>query len=220
MLNGIPADYLLYGVSLGLSLLLAALSVLGGPMRTLGGHGLGHGHAHGQGLGRLLGRGSVRGSGRPGHSTSQPVGQGHGPIHVGPRAPAGAQAHGQGHASAHGHQQAHQPGRLLVAPAETSLPGYSLSNPIAFMSFLGGFGAFGFIARGAGAGLGLALALALGGSIALSLVLFQLFTRLVLASDGSTGHLTEEAVGKLGTITVAIPTSGHGAVAYAAGPPA
>ncbi|HEY1012691.1 MAG TPA: hypothetical protein VGE07_08315 [Herpetosiphonaceae bacterium] len=97
------------------------------------------------------------------------------------------------------------------------LPAYSLLNPVALLSFLGGFGACGFIARGAGLGALTGLGLAALGGLLLSLLLHRLFVKLVLGAQGGAAHETEEAVGKLATVTVAIPSSaGLGAVAYEA----
>jgi len=100
---------------------------------------------------------------------------------------------------------------------ESGVPRYSLFNPIAFLSLLGGFGAVGLIARGLGVTAWLALPVALVGGVVLSFAAFQLFTRVVLASEGTAAPAFEAAIGKLATVTVSIPNNGLGVVAYVVG---
>jgi membrane protein implicated in regulation of membrane protease activity len=100
---------------------------------------------------------------------------------------------------------------------EGSLPRYTLFNPIAFLSLLGGFGAVGLIMRGLGVSPWLALPVALAGGVVLSFAVFQLFARVVLASEGTAAPTIEAAIGKLATVTVSIPNSGLGVVAYVIG---
>jgi membrane protein implicated in regulation of membrane protease activity len=144
---GLPADYLLYGVCLGLSLLMGVMSAMSGADFDL----------------------------------DSDV--------------------GADHAASYG---------------SAGVPRYSLFNPVAMLAFLGGFGAGGFIGRGAGLGTLPAFGLALAAGGLLSVALFTAFARLVLGSQGGEAHATEQAVGKLATVTTAIPASGLGAVAYEA----
>ncbi len=126
---------------------------------------------------------------------------GHAPkLHHG--APSG---HRVGHAQQHSAQAAHH---------GSSLPAYSFLNPIAFAAFLGGFGATGLIGNGLGLSRWLALPLALGVGLALSLLLFRLFVRLILASEGGDAPALLSAVGQLATVTVSIPADGIGTIAY------
>ncbi|HYF64257.1 MAG TPA: hypothetical protein VD886_15655 [Herpetosiphonaceae bacterium] len=98
-----------------------------------------------------------------------------------------------------------------------ALPRYSPLNPIALSAFLGGFGSLGLIGRGAGVGQGGALLLAGAAGLALSIAVFRLFVRYVLAAEGSSALAPDVAVGRLATVVVAIPSSGVGSVAYEAG---
>ncbi len=157
MLWGIPADFVLYGVCLGLSLILAFLSAVSGSAFDVD----------------VDVDGDVDtsfDSGRAGHGVNSSAGHG--------------------------------------------LPRYSLLNPVALLAFLGGFGAAGFISRGVGMGVWSALVVALVAGLLFSLLLFQIFVRVVLTSEGSVAPALEEAVGKLATVTLTIPVAGLGAVAY------
>ena len=154
MLWGIAADYILYGVCLGMSLVLALISALSGDLLDLD-------------------------------------------VEVDVDADADTGHH--------------------LTLGEHGLPRYSLFNPVAFLSLLGGFGAAGFVARGVGLGVAPALIVALVSGGLLSYAIFQLFARVVLASEGAEAPAFEAAIGKLGTVTVPIPDGGLGAVAYVVG---
>jgi len=104
-----------------------------------------------------------------------------------------------------------------LAMGSVGLPRYSLFNPVALLAWLGGFGGAGLIAHGAGASLLLGLLLAALAGLAISIVVFRLFVRLVLAGQGGTAHRLESLVGTIGTLAVAIPATGMGTVAYEIG---
>lgn len=161
---GIAADYVLYGVCLGLSLLMGLLSIVGGISHPAAGHSAGH----------------------------------------------------VGHGIDHGHGAHHAHGHHGVDGADHGVPRYSLLNPVAFLSFLGGVGATGLIVRGLGVGTWWSLLLALSGGTLLSWVLFQLFARVVLAGEGGAAYRPEAAIGKLATVTVSLPAGGQGTVTYVA----
>lgn len=97
-----------------------------------------------------------------------------------------------------------------------ALPRYSLLNPIALAAFLGGFGAVGLMSRGAGATSWLALGGALSGGLLLSAALFRLFVRYVLAAEGSSPSAREAAIGKIASVSTAIPAVGLGSITYVA----
>lgn len=105
----------------------------------------------------------------------------------------------------------------MDTPGAAGLPRYSLFNPLAFLALLGGFGAAGLIARGLGAAAWLAFALALAGGTLVSIAVFYVFRSVVLAAQGSEAPPFDAAIGKLGTITVAIPNNGLGVVTYVIG---
>jgi hypothetical protein len=151
MVSGIGADYILYGICLGLSLLLALVSALSGDLLEVD-------------------------------------------IDVEADVDTG--------------------GLNIPLLGDHGLPRYSLFNPVAFLTLLGGFGATGLVARGLGVGVWPALLVALGGGATLSFLVFQLFARIVLASEGASAPTIDAAIGKLATVTVTIPASGLGVVAY------
>jgi membrane protein implicated in regulation of membrane protease activity len=135
-------------------------------------------------------------------------------LHHGPRLHhSGAGAH-RGHGGGAIQRHAHQAPSAGHRPA---LPRYSPLNPIALSAFLGGFGALGLIGRGAGVSLGWSLLLAVLAGLALSIAVFRLFVRYVLAAEGSSALAADVAVGRLARVVVAIPASGIGSVAYEAG---
>jgi membrane protein implicated in regulation of membrane protease activity len=53
--------------------------------------------------------------------------------------------------------------------------------------------------------------------LALSIAIFRVFVRYVLAAEGGSALASDAAVGRLGRVVVAIPASGIGSVAYEAG---
>jgi hypothetical protein len=100
--------------------------------------------------------------------------------------------------------------------ARPALPRYSLLNPVALATFLGGFGAVGLIGRGAGAARWLAMVLALSAGLLISAALFRLFVRYVLAAEGSSPSAREEAIGKIASVSTIIPAVGLGSITYVA----
>ncbi len=107
-------------------------------------------------------------------------------------------------------------GHAQPISARPALPRYSLLNPIALSAFLGGFGAAGLMLRGAEIASLLSLILALGAGLLLSAAIFRLFVRYVLAAEGSSPSAREAAVGKIASVSTAIPAVGLGSVTYVA----
>jgi len=107
-------------------------------------------------------------------------------------------------------------GKAQSVSARPALPRYSLLNPIALAAFLGGFGAVGLMVRGAGATSWLALGSALSGGLLLSAALFRVFVRYVLAAEGSSPSAREAAIGKIASVSTAIPAVGLGSITYVA----
>lgn len=141
--------------------------------------------------------------GRTGH-----VGHGHAPrLHA--KAGHAPRLHAKAGHATHGHHA----GQHHASNAHTSQSqDVSFFNPIVFATFIGGLGAFGLILRGVGINRWLALGMAVVGGFGLAWLMFRVFIRVVLASEGGDAPEREIAVGKIARVTVAIPAHGFGAI--------